>query len=110
MELKTVPEYTEVKLRQLEVGVYGDIREVLIHSQDTLKFLENGDIYVKLTNPKTKEVLEETTFHYDHIQWHTIIYRTIRYPASADLPEQFVDPRLAVAPADSPQTDDSWLV
>jgi hypothetical protein len=103
MEIKSEPAYIDVRIRQLEVGVYGDVREVILYDRDTLKRMSNDDIYIKLLGVDGTTVLEETTFKAAHIQWCTIRYRTMRQLAAGS-PTTGSPTQSASSPvADSPE-------
>jgi hypothetical protein len=77
MEIKSEPAYIDLHVRQLEVGVYGDVREVMLYERDTLDFQDPNGIFIQLVKPDG-EILEETTFRWDHVQWYTVRHQTIR--------------------------------
>jgi hypothetical protein len=88
MEIKSEPAYVDLHVRQLEVGVYGDIREVLLYERDLLNLKGDEGIVIQLVKP-SGEILEETTFRWDHVQWYTVRYQTIRQ----QVPEKQKDTR-----------------
>lgn len=97
MELTSAPKTIELNLRELEVGVQGDIRYFMLYDRDTLKFGDDG-IIVRMVAKDGTTVLEESTLRWDHIQWHTIRYRKL-VQAVPGPPTQSVDPEGPAMPA-----------
>ena len=92
MEITSEPAYVDVPIRQLEIGVHGDTREVTLYERDTLVFHKNGNIYVKILKAADLSTLEETTFLGPHIQWYTILYRVLRYPVKPAILDAKAEP------------------
>lgn len=78
MELKSEPATVEIHVRELEVGVQGDVRVFILYERDYLELLTSGGMIVRMMALDGTTVLEETVLRALHIQWHTIRYRTMR--------------------------------
>ena len=72
------PATIEINVRELEVGVQGDVRQFMLYDRDWLEFASNGEIIVRMKAVDGTTILEETVLRTQHIQWFTVRYRTVR--------------------------------